>query len=96
MFPTSADCDTAKQGLNKLPNSRIPFRHTKLPQTALLAFAVANGFRNIQNVVQRLKAPHIQRAVGDSTGLSSAKRSSFFPFDYVEVMACPGGKSFHL
>jgi iron only hydrogenase large subunit-like protein len=38
----------------------------------LLKFAVANGFRNIQNLVQKLKRKKC-------------------PYDYVEVMACPGG-----
>ncbi len=38
----------------------------------VLKFAVANGFRNIQNIVQKMKR----------------KR---FDYDFVEVMACPGG-----
>ncbi|KAF4518457.1 hypothetical protein B566_EDAN002112 [Ephemera danica] len=38
----------------------------------LLRFAVASGFRNIQNLVQKLKRKKLQ-------------------YDYVEVMACPGG-----
>jgi iron only hydrogenase large subunit-like protein len=43
--------------------------------TVLLRFAVANGFRNIQNLVQKLKRKKC-------------------PYDYVEVMACPGGTLF--
>lgn len=40
----------------------------------LLQFALAYGFRNIQNLVQKLKR-------GKS------------PYHYVEVMACPSGKT---
>lgn len=40
----------------------------------LLTFAIVNGFRNIQNLVQKLKR-------GKCT------------YDYVEVMACPCGKT---
>ncbi|THD19032.1 Cytosolic Fe-S cluster assembly factor NARFL [Fasciola hepatica] len=91
LFATTADCDAVKQGLDQLPNKRIPFRHSKLPQTALLAFAVANGFRNIQNVVQRLKTACLSQTGSYSTSSSSTYRPSTFPFDYVEIMACPGG-----
>lgn len=38
-----------------------------------LNFAIVNGFKNIQNVVQKMKR----------------KR---YPYDYVEIMACPSGK----
>lgn len=38
----------------------------------VLRFAVANGFRNIQNLVLKMKRKKCQ-------------------YDYVEVMACPGG-----
>lgn len=40
----------------------------------LLKIAIANGFRNIQNVVQRMKRKKCL-------------------YDYIEVMACPSGKS---
>lgn len=40
----------------------------------LFRFAIANGFRNIQNLVQKLKRGKSQ-------------------YHYVEVMACPTGKS---
>ena len=47
------------------------------------------GFRNIQNLVRKLKPPKSSRIPGSrSAKLSSA---SGMDFAYVEVMACPGG-----
>lgn len=39
-----------------------------------LKFCAAYGFRNIQNIVQKIK-------------------KNTCPYDYVEIMACPSGKS---
>nr|CAD7268249.1 unnamed protein product [Timema shepardi] len=52
------------------------FREVSLERDGkpVLKFAIANGFRNIQNLVQKLKRGKC-------------------PYDYVEVMACPSGKT---
>lgn len=52
------------------------------------------GFRNIQNLVRRLKPPEVSRMPGGKP-IQRARRgcgnSSGPEFSYVEVMACPGG-----
>ncbi|KAF2706798.1 LET1-like protein [Pleomassaria siparia CBS 279.74] len=56
------------------------------------------GFRNIQNLVRRLKPARISRIPGAKTGGSrrpggngAAAGESVKDYAYVEVMACPGG-----
>ncbi|KAI9749298.1 MAG: Thymidylate synthase [Chaenotheca gracillima] len=57
------------------------------------------GFRNIQNLVRRLKPPKVSRLpgarpVGSSRKPGAAANTSSGPeYGYVEVMACPGGCS---
>ncbi|TGZ72943.1 hypothetical protein CRM22_001786 [Opisthorchis felineus] len=89
LFASSQDCATAKQMLSSLPSSRTPYRSLKSvkPPACLLAFAVANGFRNIQNLVQSLKNVYKVRQCVEN----QPTRSTCYPFDYVEIMACPGG-----
>ncbi|GAA31803.2 cytosolic Fe-S cluster assembly factor NARFL [Clonorchis sinensis] len=89
LFASSQDCATAKHMLSNLPSSRTPYRSLKSvkPPACLLAFAVANGFRNIQNLVQSLKNVYKARQCMEN----QPTRSTCYPFDYVEVMACPGG-----
>ncbi|CAH8558620.1 unnamed protein product [Dicrocoelium dendriticum] len=84
LFASCEERDAARSALTCLRNSRVPYRSTKAEPSPLLAFAVANGFRNIQNIVQPLKLAYKRQA----TAKSSRAR---FPFDYVEVMACPRG-----
>ena len=72
----------AAKHLFQLENITIEYKNLKNPDfkevtlekdgEILLRFAIANGFRNIQNLVQKLKR-----------GKCS--------YDYVEIMACPGG-----
>ena len=55
------------------------------------------GFRNIQNLVRRLKPARASRLPGGKTGVSrkpggaSAAGEGVKDYAYVEVMACPGG-----
>jgi iron only hydrogenase large subunit-like protein len=54
------------------------------------------GFRNIQNLVRRLKPAKASRLPGGKTGVSrkpagAAAGESVKDYAYVEVMACPGG-----
>jgi iron only hydrogenase large subunit-like protein len=55
------------------------------------------GFRNIQNLVRRLKPAKASRLPGGKTGVSrrpgaaGAAGESVKDYAYVEVMACPGG-----
>lgn len=60
----------------------------------LLKAARYYGFRNIQNLVRRLKPAKASRMPG-SKSIGSARRPGGKPtgpdFAYVEVMACPGG-----
>ncbi|KAF2832970.1 cytosolic Fe-S cluster assembly factor NAR1 [Ophiobolus disseminans] len=53
------------------------------------------GFRNIQNLVRRLKPPKASRLPGGKTGVSrkpgAAAEAGVKEYAYVEVMACPGG-----
>ena len=52
------------------------------------------GFRNIQNLVRRLKPPRPSRMPGGRPFGATKKpagKSSSMEYNYVEVMACPGG-----
>ena len=62
----------------------------------LLKTARYYGFRNIQNLVRKLKPPKVSRMPGARTGIATrpeATRAASLAADYayVEVMACPGG-----
>ncbi|XP_059477314.1 cytosolic iron-sulfur assembly component 3 [Neocloeon triangulifer] len=62
------------ENLNYIPGRNPDLQELNLEKDGevVLRFAVANGFRNIQNLVQKIKRKKC-------------------PYDYVEVMACPGG-----
>ncbi|CAL8107202.1 unnamed protein product [Calicophoron daubneyi] len=85
LFSSAADRDVAQVAVSSLPNTRAPYRQSKSRVQPLLAFAVANGFRNIQSIVRPLRL--LYRAKQNKT----TGRSVNYPFDYVEVMACPAG-----
>lgn len=61
----------------------------------LLRMARFYGFRNIQNLVRRLKPAKASRLPGGRTGVvrrpPGAKAKEEKEYAYVEVMACPGG-----
>lgn len=65
--------------------------------TTIVKMARYYGFRNIQNLVRRLKPAKISKMPGARTGVSrrpganGAIVESVKDFAYVEVMACPGG-----
>ncbi|VDK24026.1 unnamed protein product [Taenia asiatica] len=82
LFDSVEDCEAAARSA---PVGRTPYRHTEATPTPLLAFLVANGFRNIQTVVQQLKRAHTRAHSRHSTVRAEA------PFDFVEIMACPNG-----
>ncbi|KAL5969555.1 Cytosolic iron-sulfur assembly component 3 [Taenia solium] len=82
LFDSVEDCEAAARSA---PVGRTPYRHTEATPTPLLAFLVANGFRNIQTVVQQLKRAHTKAHSRHSTVRAEA------PFDFVEIMACPNG-----
>ncbi|KAF5396599.1 Cytosolic Fe-S cluster assembly factor NARFL [Paragonimus heterotremus] len=91
LFASVVDRDNAQKALLHLnTTSRTPYRQSKAQPAPLLAFAVANGFRNIQNIVQPLKTAHKANCVSQSS-FGNQRRQPRYPFDYVEVMACPGG-----
>ncbi|KAJ3118202.1 hypothetical protein HDU96_003242 [Phlyctochytrium bullatum] len=52
----------------------------------LLRFAVANGFRNIQNLVRKIKP-----ANGKSQKVVRARKTAAPACQFIEVMACPSG-----
>jgi iron only hydrogenase large subunit-like protein len=67
------------------------------PETLIRA-ARFYGFRNIQNLVRRLKPEKASRLPGGRTGVSrkpggAAAGEGVKDYAYVEVMACPGGCS---
>ncbi|KAL5109249.1 Cytosolic iron-sulfur assembly component 3 [Taenia crassiceps] len=82
LFDSVEKCEAAARSA---PTGRTPYRHTEATPTSLLAFLVANGFRNIQTVVQQLKRAHTRAHSHHSTVRTEA------PFDFVEIMACPAG-----
>lgn len=58
------------------------------------------GFRNIQNLVRRLKPPKVSRMAGAASRMGGARKpggastggsQGMDEYAYVEVMACPGG-----
>lgn len=60
--------------------------------TPLFRAARFYGFRNIQNLVRKLKPPKASRLPGARTATArGGSRSQSLNYDYVEVMACPGG-----
>lgn len=60
--------------------------------TPLFRAARYYGFRNIQNLVRKLKPPKTSRLPGARTATArGGSGSQGFHYDYVEVMACPGG-----
>ncbi|VDD80330.1 unnamed protein product, partial [Mesocestoides corti] len=81
LFSSAEDCTAAKAGLS----GRTPYRHAATNPAPLLAFLVANGFRNIQTVVQQLKRAYTK------ANLSRSSVRAEVPFDYIEIMACPNG-----
>lgn len=92
LFRSDSDRAAAEAALNTGGSRyrRVPYRHCKLESPRpLLAFAVANGFRNIQTVVRLLRLQHRSQALPSTTDSHKSKQP--FPFDYVEVMACPKG-----
>ncbi|KAI8826171.1 iron hydrogenase [Fimicolochytrium jonesii] len=73
-------------------------------ETPVLRFAIAYGFRNIQNLVRKVDAPaSASAATGTGTGMRGAVRrrrvgaasastaAVTAPYDYIEIMACPSG-----
>ncbi|KAI9792606.1 MAG: Cytosolic Fe-S cluster assembly factor nar1 [Piccolia ochrophora] len=49
------------------------------------------GFRNIQNLVRKLKPPRTSRLPGSRKPAARAEKSGIMDYAYIEVMACPGG-----
>ena len=49
------------------------------------------GFRNIQNLVRKLKPPRQSKLPGAIVRKVSSKASEGVDYAYIEVMACPGG-----
>ena len=75
-------------------SSTQPLKQTTPELKPIFKAARYYGFHNIQNLVRKLKPPHLQksRMPGARTTLP-AKRDARFKneYAYVEVMACPGG-----
>ncbi|KAL8977388.1 MAG: hypothetical protein Q9205_006800 [Flavoplaca limonia] len=80
-------------------------KHDKEEEEILFRAARYYGFRNIQNLVRKLKPPRPRRLPGASTITSkpaprssnaakttnSATAGNINEYSYIEVMACPGG-----
>ncbi|KAA3672393.1 uncharacterized protein DEA37_0010834 [Paragonimus westermani] len=91
LFASVIDRDNAQKALSQLTTTnRAPYRQSKAQPAPLLAFVVANGFRNIQNIVQPLKTAHKANCLSQPS-FGNHRRQPRYPFDYVEIMACPGG-----
>ncbi|VDL98032.1 unnamed protein product [Schistocephalus solidus] len=83
LFENAMACEAARQLTLSV---RTPYRMlSNPPSKPLLSFLVANGFRNIQTVVQQLKRAYTNAPSSTSQFLNPR------PFDYIEIMACPGG-----
>lgn len=73
----------------------VEYALTQGPET-IIRMARFYGFRNIQNLVRRLKPAKISRLPGGKTGAVRRPPGAKGPVEtkdyaYVEVMACPGG-----
>ncbi|KAF1930739.1 LET1-like protein [Didymella exigua CBS 183.55] len=72
----------------------VEYSLTRGPET-IIRMARFYGFRNIQNLVRRLKPARASRLPGAKTGAvrrpPGAKAVETKDYAYVEVMACPGG-----
>jgi iron only hydrogenase large subunit-like protein len=71
----------------------VEYSLTRGPET-IIRMARFYGFRNIQNLVRRLKPAKISRLPGGKTGVSRRPGGGAVEtkdYAYVEVMACPGG-----
>ncbi|VDO03103.1 unnamed protein product [Rodentolepis nana] len=82
LFNSPEDRQTA---FANVPVGRTPYRNCGIEPKPLLVFLIANGFRNIQTVVQQLK-----RAYAKAHSRRTSLREEV-AFDYVEIMACPNG-----
>nr|CDS32286.1 cytosolic Fe S cluster assembly factor NARFL [Hymenolepis microstoma] len=82
LFNSPEDRQTAWANV---PVGRTPYRNCGIEPKPLLVFLIANGFRNIQTVVQQLK-----RAYAKAHSRKTSLREEI-AFDYVEIMACPNG-----
>ncbi|CAH8454840.1 unnamed protein product [Schistosoma turkestanicum] len=90
LFNSKEDRSLAQSLLSSLSN-RTPYRHLEIEQKALLVFAIANGFRNIQTIVQYLRKTYQSKKCNNLDQMRSRQIRAYYPFDYVEVMACPRG-----
>ena len=61
-----------------------------LPADVLFRAARYYGFRNIQNLVRRLRPPRASKLRGGGARPGTAPAAGL-EYDFVEVMACPGG-----
>jgi iron only hydrogenase large subunit-like protein len=80
-----------KQGRNKSTDFvQILLVHPDTEQV-LLRFAYAYGFKNIQNVVRKIKTSNKSSGMVDDSRAVSRVSSNADMYDYVELMACPSG-----
>ncbi|CAI2724697.1 unnamed protein product [Schistosoma spindalis] len=90
LFNSKEDRSLAESLLSPLSN-RTPYRHFEIQPKALLVFGIANGFRNIQTIVQYLRKTYQSRKCDNPDLIKFRQIKAHYPFDYVEVMACPNG-----
>ena len=101
-----SDPQQQRQPLNEAPLTlENENKHDKEEEEILFRAARYYGFRNIQNLVRKLKPPRPRRLPGASTitpkpaprsstaarTTNSATASNINEYSYIEVMACPGG-----
>lgn len=79
---------TAQRGRNA---DVVEYSLTSSSGTVLMKCARYYGFRNIQNLVRKLKPARQSKLPGAAMRRSAAKEGGSGDYAYVEVMACPGG-----
>ncbi|KAI8854558.1 iron hydrogenase [Chytridium lagenaria] len=87
---TADDVDNQTNGVSIQPGKNSDYSELILQRDniELLRFAIANGFRNIQNIVRKIKPGDGKLA---KPAARSARKSATAMSHFVEVMACPSG-----
>ncbi|KAJ3156097.1 hypothetical protein HDU86_004065 [Geranomyces michiganensis] len=88
---TPQDVENGTNGVQIRPGRNSDFVEYALclePETPVLRFALAYGFRNIQNLVRKINPAPAAGAVARRRRANAAATSAY---DYIEIMACPSG-----
>ncbi|KAJ3167220.1 hypothetical protein HDU87_001731 [Geranomyces variabilis] len=99
---TPQDVENGTNGVHIRPGRNSDFVEYALclpadPETPVLRFALAYGFRNIQNLVRKINPAPAAGAVARRrrqhrrANAAAAAATTTSAYDYVEIMACPSG-----